>query len=256
MADLHYFVDIVEAPGWLLEDDGIRQQSRVVLHNLDLDASLADPGAIDAGWQERAARAIAATGTPWVSLHLGFSAERVRFDHERGYMLPESPTLDRDTTLARIVDSARRAKAHLGVPLLLENLDYCPGGAYEQICEPGFIREVLEAVDCGLVLDIGHLQVTASALGVSNESMLEALPLERLVELHVSSPRPIEGRDGRLYDAHETLLDRDIGLLRSVLERASPRLVVLEYRRDAETLRDELLQVARVIQRRPRPWTC
>ena len=102
MSDLDLLVDIVEAPGWSLEDaltpTGLRR--RALLHNLDLDVTLADPAYIDDAWGERANAAIRRAGTPWFSLHLGFASERVRFD---GHMLPESEPLGRDEVLARMI---------------------------------------------------------------------------------------------------------------------------------------------------------
>jgi uncharacterized protein len=256
LRDLSYFVDIVEVPGWQLDDEVIRQQSRVLLHNLDLDVTLASAGAFADGWGQRANEAVSTTGTPWFSMHLGFSAERVRFDQQAGHMLPESPTLDRPLLLERVIESARAAASSLRVPLLLENLDYCPGGAYEHVCEPEFVSDVLSAVDCGMLLDLGHLQVTASWLGSAVEDVLERTPLERVVEVHVSSPRESRGHDGRLCDAHETLTETDLDLLRLVLARCSPRMVVLEYRKDEEQLRTQLLQLGRLLKRRPRPRPC
>ncbi|HUG17196.1 MAG TPA: DUF692 family protein [Thermomicrobiales bacterium] len=252
LRDLSYFVDVVEAPGWALGEDGVRQQSRVLLHNLDRDMSLAAPDAIDEAWGRRANEAVKGTSTPWFSMHLGFSAERVRYNC---HMKAASPALSRFETFERIVESIRRATSMLSTPLLLENLDYCPGGAYEHVCEPSFISELLSATDCGLLLDLGHLQVTASHLGVRCEDMLDRLPLKRVVELHVSSPR-VNERGGLLYDAHATIVERDLDLLRLVLARCSPRMVVLEFRQDEEQLRSQLLQLGRVLKRRPRPRPC
>lgn len=254
MRDLSYFVDIVEAPGWMLDDDDLQGQTRVLLHNLDRDVSLAHPAAIDDAWGARISAALKRTGTPWFSMHLGFSAECVRFVDT--HMLPESPTLPRETLRERIVAAARVAKGLVDAPLLLENLDYCPGGAYEHVCEPAFIREVLEEADCGLLLDLGHLQVTADWLGLTSEAMLDQLPLERVVEVHTSSPSVSNDGNGKLSDTHDALTERDLDLLRAVLGRCSPRMVVLEYRKDDEQLRAQLLQLGRVLKRRPRPRPC
>lgn len=255
MPDLDALVDIVEAPGWGLDEAlapaGIRR--RVLLHNLDLDVSLADPGYVDAAWAERAKAAIRKAGTPWLSLHLGFASERVRFD---GHMLPESEPLGRDDLLERIVGSVRRAKEYLGLPLLLENLDYCPEGAYEHVCDPDFISEVIEETGCGLLLDIGHLLVAASWLEVEPEVMLRQLPLERVVEVHLSGPRPLDGNIGRLDDVHDVVGEREVRLLRTALERAQPKAVVLEYRRDAAALREQLALLGSVIGRRRRGRPC
>jgi uncharacterized protein (UPF0276 family) len=225
----------------------------VLLHNLDLDVSLADPGYIDDAWGDRANAAITKAGTPWFSLHLGFSTERVRFD---GHMLPESEPLGRDELLARTVDSVRRAKAYLDLPLLLENLDYCPEGAYEHVCDPDFISQVLEETDSGLLLDIGHLLVTATWFEVKPETLLARMPLERVVEVHLSGPRPLDGNAERLDDVHDVVGEREVRLLRSVLEQAQPKAVVLEYRRDAEALREQLTMLGREIGRRWRGRPC
>lgn len=255
MSDLGLLVDVVEAPGWNLQRaltvDGLRR--RLLLHNLDQDVSLADPGYVDDAWGERANAAIRRAATPWFSLHLGFASERVRFVE---HMLPESEPLGRDELLTRTVASVRRAKAYLDLPLLLENLDYCPEGAYEHVCDPAFIGEVLDETDCGLLLDIGHLLVTASWFEVEPDEMLARMPLERVVEVHLSGPRPLPGNGARLDDVHDVVGECEVRLLRSVLERAQPKAVVLEYRRDAAVLREQLTLLGRVIGRRWRGRPC
>jgi uncharacterized protein (UPF0276 family) len=255
LPDLSALVDLVEVPGWSLLQLQPRPPRHLVLHNLDLDASLANPAYIDAAWGERARAALDATRSPWLSLHLGFASERVRFD---GHMLPESPPLPRDALFERLVDSVRRARSALGadVPLLLENLDYCPEGAYEHVCEPTFMRDVLDATGCDLLLDLAHAQVSASWLGFEVEAMLEQLPLERVREIHLSSPRALDGNSPLLDDVHETLTERDYALLRWVLGRARPRAVVLEYRRDAVELRQQLSRLSLAIGRRRRSPAC
>ena len=255
LPDLGGLIDLVEVPGWALTDLHPRPPRHLVLHNLDLDVSLADPHYIDAAWGARARAAIEATRTPWFSLHLGFASERVRF---AGHMLPESPPLPREELRDRIVASVVRAREALGtdMPLLLENLDYCPEGAYEHVCEPEFISEVLDATNCGLLLDLAHLRVTASWFGLEAETMLERLPIERVAEVHLSSPRVLDGNSGRLDDVHEILTERDIELLRAVLSSSNPRAIVLEYKRDPVLLRQQLARLGTVIGRTRRVVAC
>lgn len=244
--DLDALVDVIEVPGWGLDDALAGWRGRLLLHNLDKDVSLAGQCVVDGDWAARANAAIAWSHSPWFSLHLGFSAARVRFDE---HMLPLSSPLGRDELGERIVAAAREAAGRLDVPLLLENLDYCPEGAYEHVCEPAFIREVLDKSGCGLLLDIGHLLVSASWFGWDPEEMLDALPVERAVEVHVSSPRPLigAGNTGRLDDVHDVLTDREVRLLRTALHRARPRAVVLEYRREPSSLREQLQMLRAVL---------
>lgn len=253
--DLELLVDVVEAPGWHLEH-ALQRHPRAVLHNLDMDVSLADPGYAAHGFAERATALIARAGTPWLSLHLGFASERVQFDHTAGHMAPASDPLERDALFERIVGNVRAAQAQLDLPVLLENLDYCPEGAYEHVCDPAFISAVLDATGAELLLDLAHLRVSADWLGQPVEDMLAALPLERVRELHLSSPRPLSTSDPRLDDVHAELDDTDVDLLRLTLQRADPRLVVLEYRRDAERLQEQLGVVGALIGRRFRGRSC
>lgn len=244
--DSDSLVDIIEVPGWGLDAALAARPAPLLLHNLDMDVSLADTSYVDGEWAARANAMIRRAQSPWFSLHLGFSCEVVRFEE---HMLPVSDVLPRDELLDRIVATARAARELLDVPLLLENLDYCPEGAYEYVCEPDFIRQVLDATGCGMLLDIGHMRVTASWLGVEPEELLAALPLERVGEVHVSSPRLLESGEhaGLLDDVHAELTDLDMRLLAQALEAARPGALVLEYRGEPEALRRQLVQLRRAL---------
>lgn len=240
-ADALQLVDLIEIAGWQLAEP--RPDLPCLLHNLDLDFSLAAPDVIDDAWAERCAVAITQSGTPWFSLHLGFSAEEVRFDD---HMHPASPVLEHRVCLDRMTQTLSFARERLPVPLLIENLDYCPEGAYEHVCDPAFINEVLDATGCDLLLDLAHAQVSADWLGWEIHDYLGRLPLDRIVELHLSSPR----RSGpRLDDGHHELLEQDYILLDWVLARCQPRAVVLEYTRDAAKLQEQLTELRRHIDR-------
>lgn len=234
-------VDLIEIAGWQLA--GSRPDLPCLLHNLDLDFSLAAQDVIDAGWAERCAAAITQSGTPWFSLHLGFSAEQVRF---RDHMHPASPSLERGVCLERMTQALRFARERLPVRLLIENLDYCPEGAYEHVCDPAFINEVLDATGCDFLLDLAHAQVSADWLGWEIHDYLGQLPLDRAVEVHLSSPR----RAGpRLDDGHHELLEQDYALLDLLLARCQPSAVILEYSRDAAKLQEQLTELRRHIDR-------
>ncbi len=239
-------VDIVEVAGWDLNRSELG--TRRLLHNLDLDFSLAVSHVLNAEWLIRCERALEMTRSPWFSLHLGFSAEQVSFHN---HMLPESAVLDRETCFERLVDAVGFAQQHLAVPLLIENLDYCPEGAYEYVCEPEFIAEIARATDCSLLLDLAHLQVSADWLGYTPESYVNKLPIQRVVEIHLSSPRKV---GDHLDDGHFELLDRDFELFEWILKRCHPQAVVLEYTRDREKLPEQLLRTRSVLDRNSIAW--
>jgi uncharacterized protein (UPF0276 family) len=210
----------------------------LLLHNSVFNWSLAHPTALDE--QQIVARTLAAlerTRAPWLSVHLGFSAAEVFFDV---HMTARSPVLRRDELLANICRNVCGLALAIPVPLILENLDYCPGGAYEHICEPAFIAAVLNETRAGLLLDLAHARVSAARLGLPIEDYLGQLPLDRVRQLHISGPRL---RDGVLFDAHEALLEEDYALLEWVLRRTRPLALTLEYNREEAELRAELTRL-------------
>lgn len=91
-----------------------------------------------------------------------------------------------------MVAMGRLFKEKLQVPLLIENMDYSPYYTYPVThpitASPDFIRKLCEAIDCGFLLDIAHAKVSAYHLNIPLEDYLDRLPLDRLVEIHASSP--------------------------------------------------------------------
>jgi len=75
---------------------------------------------------------------------------------------------------------------------------------------------------------------------------IAALPLERLVEVHVSGTSL---RDGQMVDSHEPLADEDADLLSWLLARSAPQVVTLEYARDVEALPDQIRRLRRLLGR-------
>jgi uncharacterized protein (UPF0276 family) len=229
-------VDYLETGGHYVDRTVAQFPDRpLLLHNSVFNWSLAHPTALED--QQIVARTRAAlhrTRAPWLSVHLGFSAAEVFFDV---HMTARSPALPRAKLFANICRNVRALASGIDVPLILENLDYCPGGAYEHICEPEFIAAVLNETGAGLLLDLAHARVSAARLGLPIEVYLSQLPLDRLLQLHISGPRM---RDGVLVDAHEALLAEYYALLEWVLARARPQAITLEYNREEGELRAEL----------------
>lgn len=185
-----------------------------LLHNSVWDWSLAHPNALEHQDMLAVTRsALMQTRAPWLSVHLGFSADLVTF---RNGFQSASDVLERDVLLGKLIRNVKALKETLSVPLLLENLDYNATGAYEHICEPEVISAVLEATDTWLLLDLAHAQVSASRLGIAQEDYLAQLPLARVKQLHISSPRPV---GETLADTHETLRPADYRLLERMLEQ-------------------------------------
>jgi uncharacterized protein (UPF0276 family) len=215
------------------------------------------------GWVELSA-------TPWTSEHIGFSVPDTTLD---GALVtqPVGNLLTREEAQANIIRNARALAESLPVPLLLENLPLFPNLAHLHICEPDFVAKVIEETDCGLLLDLAHAQVSANVLGYEVHDYLLRLPLHRTVEIHLSGPRRLRELEERRYklvsgnaasiahllafdeenlvDAHAPLLERDYALLEWALARTQPQAISLEYYREPEALREQLVRLGEMIGR-------
>lgn len=244
-------LDYLETTGPLIESaTKAFPKQPLLLHNSVWDWSLADPEALDRHEVvPLTLDALGRTRAPWLSIHLGFGASEVFFE---GRAMAGSGTLGREELFGNVCRNVRALAAAIPVPLILENLDYNPTGAYEHVCEPEFIAAVLEATGTGLLLDLAHARVSAARFGRPIEDYLDGLPLDRVLQLHVSGPRwhPAEGAAGILRDDHEPLLEEDYDLLEEVLSRTEPRALTLEYGRDAAALKGQLGRLGKVLEAR------
>jgi uncharacterized protein (UPF0276 family) len=171
------------------------------------------------------------SNSPWYSLHLGFSAEEVDFYDEAMQAL--SPLQPRELVLERCINRLKQFNALLPVPILIENLDYNPTLAYEYVCEPAFIQQVLSETDTELLFDLAHARVTAHAFGMTVEDYIDQLPLEKVRQIHLNRPG---WREGRLLDSHLALEDDDYQLFERILQRCQPWSITLEYNHDSDLI--------------------
>ena len=254
--------------------EAIRALSRTYPLMLHLDDSLSGHVPLPGDLVARLQDLVRLTGTPWTSEHLGFGVAEITLD-ESLQVQALSLGLERDVARANIVRNAGALRAALPVPLLLENVPLYPNVVHRHITRPAFIREVLDLTGCDLLLDLAHARVTSSLLGMTPEAYLEALPLERVREIHLSGPRPIRTLpparqkllqdnartvaselafdDGWLVDVHDTMTKVDYGLLAWTLARCRPLAISLEYYRVPDRLSEQLLRLRDIIQNAGQP---
>ena len=199
------------------------------------------PGAL-----RRLGRYLACTDNEWLSFHV----ELLPWPHyllgSRLGLYPPPPAAGR--AAARFVRAVGRIREEVGLPVILENLASLPAASYHYAADPALLGRVLDEADCGLLLDVAHARLAALYRAQAPEEYLAALPLDRVRQVHVSGiRRRIRRRDGGgrrgWYDAHESLQEEDYRLLAWVLARCRPEVVTLEYFRQAEPLREQLLRL-------------
>ncbi len=173
------------------------------------------------------------TNAPWVSAHISLWPWKILQDARQQGRQPSA--LDLGIHLEQFFARVRALREDLGVQLILENAPGLPGVENDPESDPETIAAVLEATGCAFLLDLSYAQTAAANWGYHDpERYLARLPLNRVVEVHVSAPSQME--DGRLVDAHEPLREQDYYLLNWLLQRTNPQVVTLEYWKDSRAL--------------------
>jgi uncharacterized protein (UPF0276 family) len=226
-------IDYVEIPFELLRHDPsiatIQSLAPVVLHCASLSiAGFVPPteGTIDA-----IVREAERTKTPWIGEHLAFiSADPLT----PGAAMHEPTTLTytvcpqlSEQVLDRACENLAECQSHFSVPLIVENSPQyfkVPGSSMSII---DFAGEFHRRSGAGMLLDLTHLMISSINMNFDPKAQLARLPLEYLVEMHVSG---LDIQSGTAWDDHAGIADERIfELMEVVFERARPQAVTFEY---------------------------
>jgi uncharacterized protein (UPF0276 family) len=222
----------------------------VLLHDVANHVWLnyADP--FDAATMTTAHQLLQAAQPPWFSTGIGASAEPQ--GHTTPFWRGAAPEAlqSRAVVTANIIRNGRRLQEWLGgVPLLLENYNYHPTHAYEYVCEPETFCALIEAIGCGVLLDLAHAQISAHNMGWPDvRSYLQALPLARVREIHTNHPQ-IDPTLGQMIDRHLPIQPADLELLHWTLAHTpAVEAITLESESpDETTLLNEIALLRSVV---------
>lgn len=136
------------------------------------------------------------------------------------------PQLSREM-VATIADNVAFLARRFAKPILLENPPQyftTPGSEMPLV---DFMVDLFGRCDAGLLMDLTHFVISARNMGFDASREIERLPLERIVEVHVSG---IGEQSGVAWDDHAKPAPEQVfELLEQIERRARPRAVTLEY---------------------------
>lgn len=218
--------------------DYVASRYPLLSHGLSLSLGSLDP--FDAGFLGELRAFLDRYRAPLHSDHLCFSGIDGRLIHDL-LPLPQSRAAA-EHAAARV----REAAARLERPVAIENISYYVRSGAPEMAEPDFLRCVLEQADCGLLLDVNNVYVNSRNFGFEPWSFIEALPLERVVQIHVAGHRYSPERSV-IIDTHGAdVIPEVLDLLRRVIGRTGPMPVVLERDSHVPPLDDLLTELAQV----------
>jgi hypothetical protein len=189
--------------------DRIAARYPVVLHGVSLSVGSTDP--LDRDYLARLKRLAEEVGAVWVSDHVCWTAVAGVNTHE---LVPLPFTED---TLDHVVGRVREAQELLERPLVLENPSSYVTYAASTLTEWEFLARMAEEADCGLLLDVSNVLVSAANHDFDPVEYLHALPHERIVQMHLAGHEDagthvVDTHDRPVSDASWELYATAVGL--------------------------------------------
>ena len=201
----------------------VRDVLPVSLHGVGL--SIGGEGPLDRAHLMRLKRVAERYAPGLVSEHLAWST------HEGAYFNDLLPVPYTEATLARVARHVAEVQETLGRTMLLENPSSYVAFEASTMDEATFVRRIVEATGCGLILDVANVVVSATNLGLDAGDYLDAFPIDSVGEIHLAGHAADVDAAGAplLIDTHDRAVPPAVwSLYRAAiarLGRAVPTLV-------------------------------
>jgi uncharacterized protein (UPF0276 family) len=210
--------------------EAVRRDYPVVLHGVSLSIGSTDP------LNDRYLDALAALARDvepaWVSDHLCWGTAHGLNSHD---LLPLPYT---EEALAHVARRVSRVQERLGRRILLENPSSYMRLAGADMEEHEFLAEVARRADCGILLDVNNVFVSAHNHGFDPHAYLAAMPAERVGQIHLAG-HTAEGP--LLIDTHDDHVRPEVWqLYADAVARFGPRSTMIEW--DAHVPAFEVLE--------------
>lgn len=221
--------------------DRVAARYPVVLHGVSLSIGGADP--LDRGYLAKVKALAARVRASWVSDHVCFTGVAGRNTHD---LLP----IPYDTrTLRHVIERVRTVSELLERPLVLENPSSYMEYAASSMPEWEFLARLAEEADCGLLLDVNNVYVSAFNHGFDPVAYLDALPGDRVVQFHLAGHTR---KEGYLLDTHsDHVIDEVWRLYRHALGRTGPVSTLLEWDENIPAFSVVLAEARKALRHRP-----
>lgn len=152
--------------------------------------------------------------TPYISLHINTNDEEIRGEEE---------------TLKTIIQNVEKVKETFDMEVILENVPARYNDRNKDfLASPEFITKVVNETDCGFLFDIGHAKQAADVLEISFDEYVNRLPMDRLVEIHLSGVTI--GDDEKVWPLHGKMNEEDYEFLEDAIKKYDTlQIITLEY---------------------------
>jgi uncharacterized protein (UPF0276 family) len=197
----------------------VRERYPVVMHGVSLSIGSVDP--LDPKYLEELAALARETEPAWVSDHLCWSSVGGNFSHD---LLPLPYT---EEALAHVASRVAQVQDKLKRQILIENVSSYVTFTQSTLTEWQFLAELCERADCGLLLDVNNVFVSAFNHGFDARDFIDGIPVGRVGQIHLAGHSDY---GTHLLDTHDhSVCDGVWALYRRAVERFGRVSTLVEW---------------------------
>ena len=203
----------------LAQLDEILERYRVVQHGVAMYFGSAEP--LNREHLKRLKALVKRTKTPWLTDHLCWGSIDGHYSHD---LLPMPYTFE---AVKQTAQKIREARDFLEVPIAVENVSSYAEFHVSQMTEWEFLNEVVEAADCGILLDVNNIYVSSCNHGFDPHAYIDNVIHERVTQIHLAGHTDA---GHCLLDTHDHPVSDPVWqLYAKLIERVGPTATLLEW---------------------------
>ncbi len=197
----------------------VRSRCPLVFHGVSMNVGSADP--LSPAYLDDLRALVSRFEPEWISDHLCWTGVAGRNLHD---LLPLPYT---ESVLRHVSERVMRAQDRLGRRIALENPSSYFAFQSDAMPEWEFLARLVERADCGILLDVNNVYVSAQNHGFDAETYVSAIPMGRVVQIHLAG----HSRQGSiLIDTHDHPVCPEVwDLFERAVRRLGPISTLIEW---------------------------
>jgi len=177
----------------------VREHYPVVMHGVSLSIGSTDP--LNRKYLKELAELAERCEPAWISDHLCWTSIGGHNLHDL-IPLPYS-----EEAVTHTAGRIRQVQEYLGRHILIENVSSHMAFRHSTLTEWEFLSAVAEEADCGILLDINNIFVSAFNHRFEAETYIDAVPAERVVQFHLAGH---QDHGKYLLDTHDNPVREEV----------------------------------------------
>jgi uncharacterized protein (UPF0276 family) len=213
----------------------IRAERPIVAHGVSLSLGTTDP--LNESYLDELRALVARFEPAWVSDHLCWGSYGRHYAHD---LLPLPYT---EEALAHVAGRVEQVQEKLGRQILVENVSSYVAFAHSTMSEWEFLAAVAERADCGILLDVNNIYVSAVNHGFDAYQYLDAIPRGRVGQIHLAGHTD---HGTHLLDTHDHPVRAEVwDLYRAAVARFGRVSTLVEWDEHIPPFEDVLAEAER-----------